>query len=73
MFGSVRKTHDVLTSRHQCIYLLSMKQKMLTLRLPPELHKALKLKCVAEGQEMNAVVTKLIEEYLKESKPKKQK
>jgi len=45
--------------------------KMLTLRIPEELHKALKVKCVIEGTEMNAVVTKLIEGYLKESKPKK--
>jgi hypothetical protein len=43
---------------------------MLTLRLPEELHKALKVKCVIDGVEMNAVVTKLIEDYLKEGKPK---
>jgi predicted HicB family RNase H-like nuclease len=46
--------------------------KMLTLRIPEELHKALKVKCVLEGVEMNTVVTKLIEQYVKE-KPKKQK
>jgi predicted HicB family RNase H-like nuclease len=44
---------------------------MLTVRLPEELHKALKIKCVIEGIEMNTVVTKLIEGYVKESKPKK--
>jgi len=44
--------------------------KMLTLRIPEELHKALKVKCVIEGVEMNTVVTKLIEDYVKEGKPK---
>ena len=44
--------------------------KMLTLRLSEELHKALKIKCVNEGVEMNTVVTKLIESYVKEGKPK---
>ena len=47
--------------------------KMLTVRIPEELHKALKLRCVSEGLDMQAVVTKLIENYVKESKPKKQK
>jgi hypothetical protein len=32
-----------------------------------------KVKCVLEGVEMNTVVTKLIEQYVKETKPKKQK
>ena len=44
--------------------------KMLTLRLPHELHRALKIKCVTEGVEMNRVVTQLIEKYLKENKRK---
>ena len=44
--------------------------KMLTLRIPEELHKALKVKCVMEDVEMNNVVTKLIEDYVKEKKPK---
>ena len=44
--------------------------KMLTLRIPEELHKALKVKCVMEDVEMNAVVTKLIEDYVKEGKAK---
>jgi predicted HicB family RNase H-like nuclease len=47
--------------------------KMLTLRIPEELHKALKVRCVLEGVEMNTVVTKLIELYVKQTKPKKQK
>ena len=51
-----------------CLYLVPM--KMLTLRIPEELHKALKVKCVIEGVEMNTVVTKLIEDYVKEGKPK---
>ena len=50
------------------IYFSSM--KMLTLRIPEELHKAFKIKCVTEGVEMNTVVTKLIEDYVKEGKPK---
>jgi predicted HicB family RNase H-like nuclease len=44
--------------------------KMLTLRIPEELHKALKVKCVLEGVEMNTVVTKLIEGYVKDTKSK---
>jgi hypothetical protein len=47
--------------------------KVLTIRIDDELHKAFKIKCVTEGIEMNAVVTKWIEAYVKESKPKKQK
>lgn len=47
--------------------------KVLTVRITEELHKALKLKCVSDGVDMNAVVTKLIEGYLKETRPKKQK
>jgi len=47
--------------------------KMLTIRIPDELHKAFKLKCVSEDLDMVSVVNKLIENYVKESKPKKQK
>jgi hypothetical protein len=47
--------------------------KALTIRLEDELHKAFKIKCVVEGVEMNAVVTRLIGQYVKETKPKKQK
>ena len=47
--------------------------KMLTIRIPEELHKAFKLKCVSEGVDMGSVITKLIEEYVKESKPKPKK
>jgi hypothetical protein len=45
--------------------------KALTIRLEDELHKAFKIQCVVEGVEMNAVVTKLIAQYVKESKSKK--
>jgi predicted HicB family RNase H-like nuclease len=47
--------------------------KMLTIRVPEEIHKAFKLKCVSEGVDMGSVIAKLMEEYVKESKPKKQK
>lgn len=47
--------------------------KMLTIRIPEELHKAFKLKCVAEGVEMRTVIEKLIEDYVKEGEPKKPK
>jgi hypothetical protein len=47
--------------------------KMLTIRIPEELHKAFKLKCVSEGVEMVSVLTEFIESYVKETKPKKQK
>ena len=46
---------------------------MLTIRMSEELHKAFKLKCVSEGVDMVAVVNKLIEGYVKEAKPQKQK
>jgi hypothetical protein len=46
---------------------------MLTIRIADELHKAFKLKCVSDGVDMVTVVNKLIESYVKESKPKKQK
>ncbi len=44
--------------------------KMLTLRIPEELHKTLKVKCAIEGVEMNTVVNKLIEDDVMEGKPK---
>ena len=47
--------------------------RMLTIRITDELHKAFKLKCVSEGVDMVTVVNKLIEGYVKETKPKKQK
>ena len=68
---SVKRHRDILTSRHYTLILAYM--KMLTLRIPEELHKALKIKCVIEGVEMNTVVNKLIEDYVKETKPKKTK
>ena len=50
---------------------LSQHMKMLTIRIPEELHKAFKLKCVSEGVDMGGVIAKLIEEYVRESKSKK--
>ena len=47
--------------------------KALTVRIDEELHKAFKIKCVTEGVDMNTVITQLIESYVKETKPKKQK
>jgi len=44
--------------------------KLLTVRLDDELHKAFKVKCVLDGVDMNAVVTKLIEDYVNEAKLK---
>jgi hypothetical protein len=46
--------------------------KALTVRIPDELHKAFKLKCVSEDEDMNKVILKWIESYVKE-RPKKQK
>jgi hypothetical protein len=46
---------------------------MLTVRIPEELHKAFKLKCVSEGVDMGSVIAELIEGYVKETKAKKQK
>jgi predicted DNA-binding protein len=39
--------------------------KQLALRLPEDLHKNLKIKCVKEGRTMAEVLVELIEEYLK--------
>jgi len=47
--------------------------KMLTIRISDELHKAFKLKCVSEDVDMNTVLTQMIERFVKETKPKKQK
>ena len=47
--------------------------KMLTVRVPEELHKAFKLKCVSEGVDMGSVITTLIEGYVKGRKPKSKK
>jgi predicted HicB family RNase H-like nuclease len=44
--------------------------KVLTIRLEDELHKAFKIKCVTEGVDMNAVITKMIEGYVKAGKAK---
>ena len=44
--------------------------KVLTIRLEEELHKAFKIKCVTEGVDMNAVIIKMIESYVKASKVK---
>jgi predicted DNA-binding protein len=38
--------------------------KQLALRLPEDLHKSLKLKCVKEGRTMGEVLIELIKEYL---------
>ena len=38
--------------------------KQLALRLPEDLHKSLKLKCVKEGRPMGDVLIGLIKEYL---------
>jgi len=38
--------------------------KQLALRLPEDLHKSLKLKCVKEGKPMGDVLIKLIKDYL---------
>jgi len=39
--------------------------KQLALRLPEDLHRNLKLKCVKEGRTMMEVLIELIQEYLK--------
>jgi predicted DNA-binding protein len=38
--------------------------KQLALRLPEDLHRNLKLKCVKEGKPMGEVLIELIKEYL---------
>jgi predicted HicB family RNase H-like nuclease len=50
-----------------------MPDKVLFVRMPEELHRALKVKCASEGTVMNNVVTKLIEQYVKGSKSKGKK
>lgn len=44
--------------------------KMLTIRISEELHKAFKIKCVTEDVDMNTVIVKWIESYVKGSKAK---
>ena len=44
--------------------------KVLTVRLEDELHKQFKVTCVLEGVDMNAVLTKMIEDYVNEAKVK---
>ena len=46
------------------------KQKILTVRMSEELHRAFKIKCVTEGKDMNAVLVTLIESYTKAKKQK---
>jgi hypothetical protein len=53
--------------RHRPIFAL---MKVLTIRLEEELHKAFKIKCVTEGVDMNPVITKMIEGYVKAGKVK---
>jgi len=40
------------------------KMKQLTLRIPHDLHTALKLKCVKEGKTMGEVLIQAIKEYV---------
>ena len=49
-----------------------MSDKTLIIRLSEELHRAFKVKCAQEGENMNSVLTAMIESYVKE-KAKKQK
>jgi predicted HicB family RNase H-like nuclease len=49
-----------------------MSDKTLIVRLSEELHRAFKVKCAQEGENMNSVMTAMIESYVKE-KLKKQK
>jgi len=49
-----------------------MSEKTLIIRLSEELHRAFKVKCAQEGNNMNSVLSAFIEGYVKE-KPKKQK
>jgi len=67
----VKRRHDILTSRHLSHIFALM--KALTVRITEELHKAFKIKCVTEGVDMNTVIVQMIESYVKETKPKKQK
>jgi hypothetical protein len=47
--------------------------KMLTIRIPEELHKAFKVKCASDGVDMGRVVTKMIEDCVKGNKTKSKK
>jgi predicted HicB family RNase H-like nuclease len=44
--------------------------KVLTIRLEEELHKAFKIKCVTEDVDMNSIIVKMIESYVKTGKAK---
>lgn len=45
-----------------------MKETRLTVRIPEELHKKLKIKSARTSKTIKDIVTELIEEYLKEEK-----
>lgn len=47
-----------------------MNDKVLTIRIPEELHKQFKIKCVTQGEQMNSVLTEMIKAYVKGSKAK---
>ena len=49
------------------------KRKALTVRIPESLYKQFKIKCVTESVDMNTVLAKMIEEYVKENKPRSKK
>ena len=45
-----------------------MKTKMLTIRMSAELHRALKVNAAMKGKPLNALVVKLLENYVKTTK-----
>ena len=48
-----------------------VKTKSLTIRIPEELHRALKVKAAEHGKTMSVVVERLIKAFLKSSDPKR--
>jgi predicted HicB family RNase H-like nuclease len=52
-----------------------MHEKTVIVRLSEELHRAFKVKCAQEGENMNSVLTAMIESYVKDpaKRAKKQK
>ena len=51
--------------------IVNMSDKTIIVRVSPDLHKAFKVKCAQDGTNMNKVLTDMIENYVKETKPKK--
>ncbi len=47
---------------------MSKNLKQLTIRLPQDVHKQLKIECAKQGVSINAIIEQLVQNYLKKMK-----